>query len=211
MQSALHHHASACSTITEHGITARCKELIMPPLVDVPVKARRSHDAKKQEPVGTLARRDAHGIMMSVGSEIIDRAAHVELAPIHIQQRDIDRNAPAVGRATTGVSDIVGVGRMIPQRPLRFGRAEGIRDLQAQVLFSGISHSKRQTCRCIGMQKATRIAVDAFAHEVVIMAIDKVDNDVETGRADFDQQRHDESPERIKIGGEVTTQARGVP
>ena len=208
MREPLRHHVRACRTIAEHGIAARCKELIVPPFVDVPVKARRSHDAKKQKPVGALARCDTDGVMMAIGGEIIDRTAHVELTPLCIEQRDINRDPSTVGRATTGVGDIIGVRRVIPQCPLCLGRTESVRDLQPQALFGSITNGKLQTGSRIGMQKTARTGIDAPAHEVVVMAIDKIDDNIETGWADFDQQCHGFSP---RIDGNVTTQASVIP
>ena len=62
----------------------------------------------------------------------IELRAHVEDVAAGIDERQIDRGAARMRRAAPRIGEKIWIGRVIPQRPLRFAGTESIENLEAQ-------------------------------------------------------------------------------
>ena len=122
------HHRLVEFAVADKWKAAGIEKLIMPPLVPIEIPSRQGHQPKQQEPVSLCRRRDVEVSMVRQGCEVVEPGAHFERASIAVDQGQIDGHAARVWRTAARIGEKIGVGGMVPQDPLRFGRPERIED-----------------------------------------------------------------------------------
>ena len=98
--------------------------------------------------------------VMRLGREGVERRPHVELNAGGIEQGEVDRDAARMGRAATRVGEEFGVGAGVPQRPLRFDRAQRVEYAQPAAQRLRKLDREAELLRGLAMQPAFGIPVD---------------------------------------------------
>src|SRR6185437_10262633 len=100
-----------------------------------------------------------------------------------------------------------GIGAGLPQHPLRFGRAEGVEDLEPEPERARERHRALEPRRGFGMKKAAGLAIERLAGEIALRRIGKLDGNVVACGSDLDE-RH---ARRQKVRQRTSSSTTGRP
>jgi len=112
-------------------MTPWLKQLIMPPFVAIEIPACGGHQAEQYSTVALGIGADIQPAVMRERREGIKARAHIEFGAAGVHQGKVNRGTTRMRRATARIGQEIRIGIVIPQGPLRFRWAEGIKNLEA--------------------------------------------------------------------------------